>query len=205
LINVLIVASKPWSANSYKLNVDDIEGFKVLGITDNINVVEEFLKKNKVNLIILDVKDNLQFMKELKNLKITANVILLSSFARMKNLDSYLKLGMVDYLIKPFQDKDFKNILQNYLQKSWDINSYPIKDYLHLTVNLNKRTLDRINEFMRVNKRFLTTAEIGEHLKLSINTIRKYLRYLYLIGEITKKIYQQNSGKTLFYYKHIAD
>jgi response regulator of citrate/malate metabolism len=41
---------------------------------------------------------------------------------------------------------------------------------------------------MKINKEFYTISEISECLKLSRITISRYLKYLYSVGEITKKI-----------------
>jgi response regulator of citrate/malate metabolism len=209
LKNALIVANKPWVASLYESYINSVGGFKVIGKADDINIVKEFCKNNIIDLILLDVRDNLRFMKELKILKITAKIIPFISFRKMKNIDLCLNLGMVNYIIKPFEYKDFKNVIENYTQKSVSIrnnlNNASIRDSLALELSLSKRTLDRVNEFMKINNRFLTSAEIGQHLKLSKTTIQKYLRYLHSIGKITKKLYQDKPGKAQCYYIHVTD
>ncbi len=209
MINVLIATYKPWVGNLYASHISSIDEFEVVGTVGSVDAIKDIYKNSRIDLIVLDVSDNLSFMKELKSLKLNSDIIPLTYFREMRNLGSYLKFGMVDYLIKPFEFKEFKKVFENYYQKSGNIkdrgDGVIIKDSLAFATSLNKRTLDRINDFMKINKKFMTTSEIGGQLKLSITTVRKYLKYLHTVEKITRIVHQENSKRPLCYYKHLAD
>jgi response regulator of citrate/malate metabolism len=120
MINVLIIASKPLVANLYRYHIDDINKFKVVEIVECIDEAKNFCKKNHINLIVLDISNELDIMKQLKKSGIMADIILLSSFEKMKKIPLYLELGMIDYLIKPFEYEDFKKAFENYVEKFYN-------------------------------------------------------------------------------------
>ena len=200
MINVLIIGCKPLVTKLYEFHINSIEKLKVLGITENLEDTIEFCKNKQVDLIVLDVPEELYFMKKLTENGINIDTILLTAFKNVKNMHLYRELNLVNYLIKPFECKEFKQALKNYGSENIKRKSGKILVDENFAFNnsFSKRTLDRVYEFMKINKKFFTIKEISECLKLSNSTIHKYIKYLYSVGELSKRVNRTNSGKKCF-------
>ena len=80
----------------------------------NGNDVHHFLKKHKIDLILLDImlpgKDGFQILKELKNAPDTRNlpIIILTTLGEVEHIEKGIRLGASDYIIK--HNVDFQKI-----------------------------------------------------------------------------------------------
>ena len=207
MINVLIVGCKPLVAKLYEFHINNIENLKVTGITENLYGTIKFCKKEQVDLIVLDLPEELYFMKQLVENEINIDTILLTAFRNVKNLQLYRELNLVNYLIKPFEFEEFKQAFKNYGSQNskHKFEGIIVDEDFAFNNSFSKRTLNRVYEFMRINKEFFTIKEISECLKLSNSTIHKYVKYLYSVGEVTKRVNQTNSGKNTYTYKYVVE
>ncbi len=123
------------SANSAKLNVADVDGkLKVLAVDDNsisLAAIEQalndeyevipinsgtralqYLKSERPDLILLDiqmeVKDGIETLKEIRDMEECKDipVIMLTSMRDKEIVFESAKLGVEDYVIKPFNKLD---------------------------------------------------------------------------------------------------
>ena len=123
------------SANSAKLNVSDVDGkLKVLAVDDNsisLAAIEQalndeyevipinsgtralkYLKTERPDLILLDIqmeeKDGIETLKEIRDMEECKDipVIMLTSMRDKEIVFESAKLGVVDYVIKPFNKLD---------------------------------------------------------------------------------------------------
>ncbi|WP_026478595.1 response regulator [Alkaliphilus transvaalensis] len=222
MIRVLIVEDDPMVAQLNKRFVESIEGFKVLGVASNGEDALMFLKNNLVDLIILDVYmpkiDGLSVLKEMRKKFIKADVILVTAAKETENIDEALKLGAVDYLIKPFEFERLKSSLENYLLRykllqskntiqQEDIDritkSSKIQNDAPLQKGLHRATLERIRGFMKKNdKESLTSEEIAEKVGMSRVTVRRYLEYLTTTEEIKLEVEYGSIGRPSHLYKY---
>lgn len=116
--SVLIVDDNPeFVILLYKYIQTEIKYIKTIGIASNGNEALEYLKKNKPDIIILDLKmpklNGIEFLKKLNNKDI--NVILISGEIQLINellVKDYCNIKNV--YIKPFElyklKEDFKNL-----------------------------------------------------------------------------------------------
>lgn len=83
-----------------------------------------YLKNEKPDLILLDIKmegkDGIQTLKELRTMENGANVpvIMLTSKNDKGSLIETAKLGIYDYLLKPFDTQDLHSRIRRALEKS---------------------------------------------------------------------------------------
>ncbi len=123
------------SANSAKMNVSDVDGkLKVLAVDDNsisLAAIEQalndeyevipinsgtralqYLKSERPDLILLDiqmeVKDGIETLKEIRDMEECKDipVIMLTSMRDKEMVFESAKLGVEDYVIKPFNKQD---------------------------------------------------------------------------------------------------
>lgn len=130
------------------------------------------------------------------------------------NIDEALKLGVVDYLIKPFEYKRLKKSLENYLYRKELINKEEIsqKDIDNVMIGisssddilpkgLNKITMDRILSFISSNKfEAMNSIEIADGLGVSQVTVRRYMNYLEKAGFIKRESEYGSLGRPCYRY-----
>jgi len=225
MINVLIVEDDPMVAKLNKKYVESIGGFNVKGVISNGEEALRFCKRNEVDLIILDIYmprlDGISFLKELRKKFMMIDVILVTASKETQDIDAVLKLGAVDYLIKPFDYERLKNSLQSYENryrvfhstdtvKQEDIDritkNFEIKKDNCLKKGLHKKTLERMRRFMKNNTtKYLSSEIIAEEMSLSKVTVRRYLEYMEEIGQIKLEIEYGSVGRPSHLYKYIGD
>lgn len=225
MINVLIVEDDPMVAKLNERYVESIYGFNVKGILTNGEEALTFCKHNQVDLIILDLYmprlDGVSFLKELRKTFMMIDVILVTASTETQNIDAVLKLGAVDYLIKPFDYERLKNSLESYANRYHVLhNAETVKqedlDQLtkvfknnrgtSLAKGLHEKTLERIRLFMKKNsKNYLSSEMVAAEMTLSKVTVRRYLEYLEAIGEIKIEVAYGSVGRPSLKYKYVGD
>ena len=132
-------------------------------------------------------------------------------------LNEVLKLGAIDYLIKPFEYERFKDALNKFKvrhkvlsQKSIisqdDIDRITNQSNFNINEDaqkgINDRTLKRLKDFLKdYSEECFTCEEIAEEMRLSRVTIRRYLEYMTSIGELNRDIEYGEIGRPKTIYK----
>jgi len=223
VIRVLIVEDDPMVAQLNKNYVNSIEDFKVTAIAGNGEEALEIIKTQEFDLIILDIYmpkvDGLKLMKAIREKQLMLDIILVTAAKEVENIDEVLKLGAIDYLIKPFSYKRFKKSLLNYKERYLllknkkiiqqqdidliiDFNSKPMQQ--ELQKGLNEKTLNRIRNFIKnYNKESFTCDEISLKLGISNVTLRRYLEHLSQRNEVKIEIEYGNVGRPCYVYRYL--
>ena len=209
-MRVLIIEDDPMVAMIHK------EYFKKKELTNNLNHVtsleaaKDYLKKNSVDLIVLDnyLTDGqgVEFLPELKGYPI----IMITAANDVQTVEAALSNGVVDYLVKPFTYERFSQAIDkvqdyvNLLSKE-KINQDLIDDYLNsgrveeeedsLPKGLSKITLKKVLEAIQQHNGGFTTQQIADKLDISRITIRKYLNHLVNIGVLSEDAEYYTSGR----------
>ncbi len=219
--NVLIVEDDPMVAQINKNYVESVEGFKVIGIATNGGNAMEFFKKNRIDLIILDIYmskvDGISLLKEIRQKNMMCDVIMVTAAKESDKIDDALKLGVIDYLIKPFEYERLKKSLENYLNrynlfkkkgsmKQEDIDKITMGTISlsgdNLPKGLNKMTLDRVTRYLEANRnKLLSSEEISDRLGVTKVTVRRYMDYLEKIGLIKQEIEYGSIGRPSYKYR----
>lgn len=96
-------------------------GYKVL-ITAHASKVQKLIQNNEINLIILDYKmpksDGLELIKEIKELNRNIPVIFYSANNTKEVRESALRMGALDYIVKPINEKMLLSIIDKVFNKS---------------------------------------------------------------------------------------
>lgn len=224
MINILIVEDDPMVAELNKRFIQTIQGFNLVGVAHDGEDALKVLNNKKIDLILLDVYmpklDGISLLKKIRNQFIMVDVILVTAAKEADKIDEGLKLGAVDYLVKPFEYERLKNALENYksrykLLSNKDVVTQEDIDritktntrgkYTSLQKGLHKKTLERIREIMGDKEDGLVTAgDIAEKVHVSKVTIRRYLEYLVSIGEVKLEIEYGAIGRPSYLYRYIG-
>ena len=89
---------------------------------DNGKEALRYLEKNKVDLILTDLKmpglDGIKMLKRSQEISSSFLVIILTAYGTVEKAVEAMKLGAYDFLTKPFEDKELIGAVQEALQKA---------------------------------------------------------------------------------------
>ena len=221
MINVLIVEDDPMVAAIDKKYTEDLPQFNIIGICNNGKEAFEILNNQQIDLIILDVYmpkvDGVELLKQMRKNDIKTDVIMVTAAHETNLLKEVLSLGVIDYLVKPFEHDRFTQALNKYVKKynlinnNSTFNQSNIDEILKgshkqenkvLKKGLNEKTLDMIRIFMKKNNnKSFTSEEIADGVGLSRVTIRRYMNYMMEIDELNSEIDYETGGRPSIKYK----
>lgn len=222
MYNVLIVEDDPMVSMINEQYVRKNKNFAVKSICKNGQEALDFLEKNSVDLIILDVympiMDGIETLKKIREKKIHTEVIMVTAANDTSTLEETMHLGVIDYLIKPFAYDRFQISLEKFaakekaLRETKIVNQNYIDNIIHNSAKssdkdypkgIQKKTLEKIHDFFLENKGWLSGDFIAEKTGLSSVTIRHYTNFLEKNGEIVQSINYETGGRPSILYKVI--
>lgn len=178
----------------------------------------DWLLHHTADLIILDVymprMTGLELLRTLRMEGIGIDVIMVTAANDSKTVDALLKLGVTDYLVKPFAASRFQQALDTFCQHreavSHDNVSQQELDALFpsaapavsIPKGLQTRTLDRIRACLRQIPQAGATCEtIADCSGFSTVTVRRYLTYLVSQGEAVTQVNYDTGGRPCMLYR----
>lgn len=121
MLKVLLVDDEPFILQGLKLLVDwEKEGFRIAGTAANGMEALAFLKKEKVDLVIADIKmpqmTGLELLEHIRKEKISdAYFVILSGYAEFSFAQQAMQNDCTDYLLKPVDSEILCKVLNKVL------------------------------------------------------------------------------------------
>ena len=219
-MNVLIVEDDPMVALINKRYLEKITGVKTFGPVMYEKEIISSLKKNNIDLILMDVflpeKSGIDILKSLREKNIFIDAIMITAANSTDEIKKAFAYGVVDYLVKPFEFERFKEAINKYrvknklllndevlTQKDIDtlLMNSSLESQVKLPKGLNEKTLDRVIKFLNENSNEVwTLREIAYEIKISNVTIKKYMDYLESIGKVNSEMTFGNVGRPEYKY-----
>lgn len=198
-IEVLIVEDDARIAKIHEKFLEQIDGFKTIGMSHTIEEAKIWLDTLKPDLILLDIyfpdKLGTELIDYIKQENIETDIILITAAAEVEIVKKAYSSGVVDFLLKPLTLQRFVDCMQKYKEK---------KEILTATEKLNSNEIQRLwNNFSITEDprevspkgidpitknnviKFLTTCSVGitaeglgKELGISRTTARRYLEHL---------------------------
>lgn len=105
-MNCIVVDDEPLARQGMEMNIASIASLQLLGSFSNALAASDFLRKEKVDLMFLDINmpelNGLDFLKSLRD----APLVIFSTAYPQYALESY-ELDAIDYLVKPIRIERF--------------------------------------------------------------------------------------------------
>lgn len=165
MYTIAIVEDDPMVAKIHEQFLTSFEEFKLLKVLSKGKEAQDWLLNNEVDLIILDLfipeMNGLEILLALRQSKKETDVIVVSAAKDKATIQEARRLGVFDYLIKPFSFNRLAATLNHYKEQ---------KEQLKKEENFTQRRLDQI---YNVNQRVLGNNEQGQ----SIEDIQNNLEY----------------------------
>ena len=221
MYKVLIVEDDPMVAMINEQYIKRNKNFEIVGTCNDGNSALDFLEKEEVDLLILDVympkMGGFEMLREIRNKQITVDVIMVTAANDRESLEEALHLGVVDYLVKPFTFDRFQMALEKYIAQNnalKDINTLNQTSIDHIIDSSRKKneslfpkgiqekTLQLILDYLKANRDiWFTGDEIAQTVGLTGVTVRRYMNYLAESGRVTSEMNYETGGRPCMRYQ----
>ncbi|WP_077611708.1 response regulator [Clostridium sp. Marseille-P2415] len=224
MYNVIIIEDDPMVASINRQYVELNKYLKVAGHFSNGQEALEYLHDHSADLAILDVympvMDGVELLTEIRKLQKQTDVIMVTAASDAAHVKQLLSLGVIDYLVKPFEYVRFNHALARFMEHQELLNqenfsqqqldslfespafSSPQQDVLRK--GLQEKTLDTILNYMKLHRlEALTSEKIAEEVHLSRVTVRRYMNYLLDKKEIMSDIDYTTGGRPSIIYRYV--
>ena len=223
-IHAIIVEDDPMVAQINQQYLQQMGQFEIDGVFGNGQEALEYLRTHPVDLVILDmympVVSGSELLRRMAAENIKSAVIMVTAATEVRAVDEALRLGVVDYLIKPFSFQRFQGAIHKYLNQfnllksatSVDqavvdrlLRSEPLApdaDQQELCKGLSQKTLSYIHDYLREHAAEKHTCEsISSASGLSKVTVRRYLNYLIESDQVLSSIDYETGGRPRVLYR----
>lgn len=224
MYRVFIVEDDPMVLSINERFVNKMSDFKVVGTSSSGTEALEAIHKLKPDLLLLDIfmpgKNGLDILKQLRHSENNCDVIMITAAQDVSTISESLRLGVLDYLIKPYDFNRLKKSLESFLKKMELINEsktltqkeldeiHFIKKDEQLSNNktttpkgLDDITLEKVINVIESSNKALSSTEVGIIMSVSRITARKYLEYLVDTKHIEIQLKYGNTGRPTRQYK----
>ncbi|MGE4277254.1 MAG: response regulator [Lawsonibacter sp.] len=220
MFKTIIVEDDPMVSALNRRFVEKDDRFHVAAEFSSGNRALRWLLAHPVDLVLLDVYmpvlSGTELLRELRARGIEADAIMVTAAHDTQTLDELLKLGIVDYLVKPFTQLRFQQALDTFcrnraaLAGNDPVSQSEIDRLLHtkpveanLPKGLQVTTMEKIHSVLQETEGETTCEVLASEAGLSAVTVRRYLTYLLENGEAESRINYDTGGRPSVVY-HIS-
>jgi response regulator of citrate/malate metabolism len=178
-------------------------GYELAGLAYNYAQALSVVSESKPDLLLLDVylpdRSGIDLVRTIRSQNIPCDMILITAAKEREIVEEGFRLGVFDYLFKPFDLEHLQNTLHKYIQyrmhlsaanqlnqKSLDdlkklraSNSSRSPSSNQLQKGIDIRTLERIKHCLMEKTEFQSVEQISQRAGVSRSTVRNYLAYLF--------------------------
>ena len=179
-----------------------------------------WLLTHPVDLVLLDVfmpvLTGAELLRELRARGVETDAIMVTAAHDTQTLNELLKLGIVDYLVKPFTRRRFRQALDTFcrnraaLAGKDPVSQSEIDRLLHtkpadqeIPKGLQAATMEKIRGGLRATGGETTCEVLAAEAGLSTVTVRRYLNYLLENGEAKSSIKYDTGGRPSVVYRAV--
>ena len=223
MIRVIIVEDDAMLAQLNAQYLSQFPQLRVEATFSNGRDALVYLQEHEIQLAVVDVYmpmlNGLELLRSLRSRGIQTGVIMITAATEMSVVEEALRLGIEDYIIKPFSFSRLQEAVQRYLGRMNLVKSSKRADQAvvdkllnndfsgedrsrDLRKGLNGKTLQAIENLLREERDQAHTCEsISASSGLSKVTVRNYLNYLIETGQLESSIDYGTGGRPRVLYK----
>lgn len=221
MINVLIVEDDPMVAEFNKHYISLIPGFTLAAVAHSAAQAEAFLMKYSVDLLMLDIfmpgKSGMDLLQWIREQAIPVDVIVVSAACDREHIRTAMRLGAVDYLIKPFEFERLQSALDAYrnwaglMERQEQVRQEELDQrMLHreqalpadVPKGIDRKTLQVVwSQIKQQSATGFSTEELANAVGISRISMRKYLEFLKQIGVVQQEVSYGSVGRPIFKFR----
>ena len=219
MYRVVIVEDDPMVSLLDRTYTEKDPRFRVVQTFQDGQTALEWLSQNPADLVVLDVYmpifTGLELLQALRHRDIPVDAIMVTAVNDTSTVDQLLKLGVVDYLVKPFTCDRFQQALGTFCRHreavAGDEVTQGALDRLFspagqvgqgIPKGLQEDTLERVRACLHTApSQGLPSEAIARKTGLSVVTVRRYVNYLVERGEVTSTVNYDTGGRPCRLYR----
>jgi len=211
MIRVVVVDDDFRVADLHAQYVEEVAGFEVVGVAHTARSAVETATRTEADLVLLD-----QYLPDAPGItvirRVAADVMMLTSAAQSEVVDEALRLGAVNYLLKPFTESDLAARLHAYAKFRSQIKARQTLEQseidrairtLHggdmldssLPKGRSAHTAQLILDAVRAAGQPVAAGDLADQLGISRGTAQRYLSDLAAQGRVAVARRYGNSGR----------
>ncbi len=223
MLSVLIVEDDPMVAQINKTYLEMTEGFFPAGVVSNGAEALDFLRKTPVSLLLLDVfmpgMDGLSLLRELREKHPSVDVIMVTAARSSADIQAALRLGVIDYIVKPFTLERFQAALiacqerMRLLRAEEELDQEQLDRRIFAKAamprafpkGVDAATLKLVREAVAGYGEEFSVKDIVSLTGLSRVSLKKYLEYLEASGAIRSTLVYMPVGRPVTRYRWLGE
>jgi len=220
-IRVMIVEDDFMVADLNRQFTESCEGFSVVKIAHTGAEALEFISLNPVDLVVLDIFlpdiQGTEVLKDIRRSDYPADILLITAAHNVNIVEETIRLGVFDYIIKPFDVARYRESLSNYrryresLESGQDIDQRQVDVVVAgarrknlplgaLPKGINSATMDMVRKALLPLQGEIGIDDICAAVPLSHITAYRYLEHLVQEGFLEKSCRYQHVGRPMTVY-----
>lgn len=223
---VLIIEDDPMVQEVNRQFVEQVPSFQVVGIASNGVEGVQHVHDLKPDLVIMDifmpVQDGIQTLQQLRSKREATDVIVITAAKDKETIQSMMRNGAMDYIIKPFKFERLKQALESFRsyrlqmeQQDGAVSQAELDELMFrkkaeqsmghsqndLPKGLHGKTLEQIMHQLEEEKQSMSAEEVAERVGIARVTARRYLEYLESIGKVWRDVEYGGVGRPTNRYR----
>ncbi|MGX1195676.1 response regulator [Metabacillus sp. SLBN-84] len=219
MTRVMIVEDDPMVAEFNKRYLAQSGGFELAAVCTSVGEAVAALENSQIDLILLDIfmpgKSGLDLLAYIREKKKEIDVIVISAASDIDRVQKALRLGAVDYLIKPFEYERFHEALTAYREKASFIRKQQVlsqkdldemllrKEERHLPEDLPKGLTQETlkltwTAILELEAEHFSIDDLVSRVGISRVSVRKYLKFLIDAGVLNVKVSYGTIGRPVY-------
>jgi response regulator of citrate/malate metabolism len=196
-----------------------ISGIEVIGTAHSARSAARLVRSHQPDLLLLDVclpdRNGLEFLKDLRASGVPLDAIVLTAARDMVLVRDALRLGVLQYLIKPCSMDRLRQHLISYQgmqgQLRWVSASQKLVDHtlrlMHSATGGQRPgepsnpTLQSVLGLVGAADDWVTANEVADQVGISVSTARRYLGRLVTTGKVELALQYGDSGRPTNLYR----
>lgn len=174
MYRVMIVEDDKTNQRFYeKLKAWEEEGFIIMGQASHGKEALALMEQNEYDLYLIDVMmpvmNGLEFLQELKNRSVDAPKIIASNYNEFEYVRQGMKLGAMDYLLKPITEDALRECLQSVREELWESREGLIMEQIFAAcgADINSGFTKKLMAYFAEHTRDLNLKDISDEFLLS--------------------------------------
>ncbi|MBU8877788.1 response regulator [Bacillus sp. FJAT-29790] len=216
-ISVFIVEDDPMVLEVNKGFLEKMTSFTLIGMSANGKDALTQIIKLKPNLVLLDMYlpdiSGLEILVELRAKRVPCDIIMITAARDAVTIKEVMRLGAVDYMVKPFRFDRFKKSLEDYYKMTKKISGLEhlrqedIDEWLgssgsaeELPKGLNELTMKQVLLGLVGEEIPITAEQLAQNVGMARVTVRKYLDFLASKEKVYIEMKYGNVGRPTKFY-----
>lgn len=223
MINVLVVEDDPMVAALNAQYLQMIPGFQLIAQATNgldaLALIDNAAQREPINLLLLDVfmpqLNGLALLQKMKQTHPIIDIIMVTAARNTLDIQTALRLGVIDYIVKPFTFERLQTSLIAYQERvrllstadnidqtilDRRILTRPLVTTVNLPKGIDAITLKNVKQLIAHSTATFSVNDLLPLSNLSRISLKKYLDYLLAQGDLNSHLAYDTGGRPVTVY-----